>query len=144
MAKSQMAKKVTPSRPMKGPLPTTLPSADTLRFSFKFLNDTCDEFQFEQNDTSYFLKLLQRLRDISHMKMSDMSATPGHRTLRWHPITWSETIRPNGFDIPVDGANANAWQFSITKSAHGRVHGFLIESTFFIVWLDSNHSLYSS
>ena len=32
--------------------------------------------------------------------------------------------------------------FNITKTRHGRVHGYFVESIFYIVWLDPKHELY--
>lgn len=135
--------RIKPTPRQGAPLPTTLPGGDTIRFSFKFLDETDDAFQFEGNQPHYFLKLLQRLRDMSRLEMSDVLRNLGqHKGMRCHPIDWSETTRVNGFGIPIDGADANAWQFSLTSNEHGRVHGFLIESTFFVVWLDPQHNLY--
>jgi hypothetical protein len=66
-----------------------------------------------------------------------------------HPITWSCTNVPDGFvysnanDIGVDVA----WQFHLhdaegkAKRNGWRVHGYLQDGTFHIVWLDPNHAL---
>jgi len=34
------------------------------------------------------------------------------------------------------------YQFSLSSNEHGRVHGFLIDEVFYIVWLDPDHQLY--
>jgi len=39
--------------------------------------------------------------------------------------------------------DSEPWQFEITKTAHGRVHGLLIDDTFYVVWIDPQHLLYS-
>ena len=36
----------------------------------------------------------------------------------------------------------DAWEFEITRNEHGRVHGLLLDETFYIVWIDPDHNLY--
>jgi hypothetical protein len=125
-------------------LPVRVPPEDTLRFSFKYLDADHRDFQFEAQETAYFLKLLARLQALSSLRLTDLWQSRQHHALRWHPIEWSRTTQKQGFPRTVpEEAQANAWQFSITANEHGRVHGFLVESTFFVVWLDPLHRLYS-
>jgi hypothetical protein len=39
-------------------------------------------------------------------------------------------------------AYEEAWQFELTRQQDWRVHGILIDDTFFVIWLDANHLLY--
>jgi hypothetical protein len=34
------------------------------------------------------------------------------------------------------------WQFCLTANEHGRVHGIIIDDTFYVIWLDHDHQLY--
>lgn len=64
-------------------------------------------------------------------------------SLRAHPIEWSGTSE-NGFGIPKEDEIVDKpYQFSIGSNEHGRVHGFLISNTFYVVWLDKEHQLYT-
>ena len=47
------------------------------------------------------------------------------------------------FGIPgEDQLVEKPWQFALSANEHGRVHGFLIQNRFYIVWLDPEHELY--
>ncbi|MBM7624797.1 hypothetical protein [Sporohalobacter salinus] len=68
-----------------------------------------------------------------------------NRVLRNHRINWNrEEVTENGFGLPLDdddGVLNESWQFSISRNKHGRVHGFIIDNIFYIVWLDPEHNL---
>ncbi len=67
-----------------------------------------------------------------------------------HPIYFTETTEKDGF-AGIDAYEEDlwtdeAWQFALpgvygTPSAGWRVHGFIVGSTFHIVWLDPCHRL---
>ena len=58
-------------------------------------------------------------------------------------LDWNTTSEPNGFaSLNQQLRGLEAWQFQITRNQHGRVRGFLLEDTFFIVWIDPDHHLY--
>jgi hypothetical protein len=59
---------------------------------------------------------------------------PKSRSIRIHPIDWSETSRPDGFiHLPEQVRDGTAWQFGLTANRYGRVHGLLIGGVFHIV-----------
>jgi hypothetical protein len=91
----------------------------------------------------YAEKLLSRLRDVCQLSIQDFRANKS-KSLRAHTIDWQDTTEKNGFTTLNEQLRAQQpWQFEITKSAHGRVHGFLIDATFYVVWIDPAHKLYS-
>ncbi len=63
------------------------------------------------------------------------------KTLRPHKIQWEETTEPEGFNLPPELWEAESRQFSLSKE-RGRIHGFMYESLFYIVWIDPDHNLY--
>jgi len=66
------------------------------------------------------------------------------KSIRAHSIDWKDTTEKEGFSfLPEQLQSLPPWQFEISSNEHGRVHGFFIDRTFFVVWIDSNHSLYS-
>lgn len=66
------------------------------------------------------------------------------RSLRAHQINWEDTTEPSGFtSLNPFLRNLPAFQFEISANEHGRVHGFLLDRIFYIVWLDPHHNLYS-
>lgn len=64
------------------------------------------------------------------------------RGLRVHGHDWKKATAKFGFpDSFFEQHQDDCLQFSISK-ANGRVHGFLIENVFYVVWLDPDHNLY--
>lgn len=64
-----------------------------------------------------------------------------------HIIPFETSAEPNGFQIPdADQMGyVEGWQFSVQPDIHyyrGRVHGALVDDTFFLVWLDPGHLLF--
>lgn len=78
------------------------------------------------------------------MRVEEFHSNPS-RTLRIHKIDFRDSrVSVKGFGIPdAVEADANGWQFALSANEHGRVHGFLVEDTFFVRWLDPEHNLYS-
>lgn len=69
--------------------------------------------------------------------------TQQDKSVRNHTHDWSKTARPNGFSsLNEHFRDYPGWQFCISANEHGRVHGVIIDDTFYIIWLDHNHNLY--
>ena len=114
-----------------------------LLFSFKHLDLSNDKFSLAKCKSGYVDKLLGRMKNLCAMRVEEFR-TNKSPSIRAHSITWSETSEPNGFtSLNQQLRDEQAFQFEITKSAHGRVHGFLLDSTFYVVWIDPDHALYS-
>ncbi|HKP74096.1 MAG TPA: hypothetical protein VJT67_01075 [Longimicrobiaceae bacterium] len=63
--------------------------------------------------------------------------------LRAHPIDFSATSEPRGFDhLNPEFRAFSPYQFQLSQGT-GRVHGFFIDVVFHIVWLDPHHRLYA-
>lgn len=122
-----------------------LPDADTLRFSFKHLDLTGNaKFSLTRCRDGYLKTLLERLRDLSRLTAKEFR-TSRSSALRSHPIDFSETTEPQRFHTLNEQLRSEqAWQFQLTANEHGRVHGILLLDTFYVVWIDPDHELYSS
>lgn len=137
--------KIKPTNPhAESGLTNPTPIDDTIRvsFNFKHLQKKNKKFDYNNKNKKYFLALLERLKNISEMSKDEMTVQ-NRRVLQCHPINFTEeSVSENGFgklgkDIPDD-----AWQFGISKNEHGRVHGYFVDNTFYVVWLDPEHQLY--
>lgn len=113
-----------------------------LRFSFKYFDHTDQELCPPNFGEGYTQTLMQRMRDLSSWKVKRFTGSQD-QVVRNHTHDWSGTSRPAGFN------NLNAhfraypgWQFCLTANAHGRVHGIIIDDTFYVIWLDQDHRLY--
>lgn len=113
-----------------------------LRFSFRFFDHSDDEVCPPRFNEGYTRTLMQRLRDLSSWKVKDFTGRTD-KAVRNHQHDWGKTSRPDGF-AALNGAYKDypGWQFCLTANAHGRVHGIMIDDTFYVIWLDQDHRLY--
>ncbi|HSU15748.1 hypothetical protein [Longimicrobium sp.] len=115
---------------------------ERLRFSFRYLDTTHPAFSLARCGAGYFHLLLKRLHELSSLSAEEFRARRSG-TLRVHPIDFSDPrVAVPGFGIRGVRADEIAWQFALSANAHGRVHGFLFEDTFYVRWLDPEHNLY--
>jgi hypothetical protein len=114
-----------------------------LRFSFKHLHLHGPKFRVADCKDGYLERLLERLRDLCLMKIKEFRTTRSN-ALRSHAIDFSESTEPNGFShLNEQLRTEQAWQFEITSNEHGRIHGLLIDDTFYAAWVDPKHKLYA-
>lgn len=113
-------------------------------FSFKYLDlHSNPKFSIGGCGESYMEKLLLRLKDVSTIKYDEFTSSKSP-SLRAHKINWSKTTEPQGFTcLNLELRELSAFQFEISANEYGRVHGFLNNRIFYIVWLDPHHNLYS-
>ena len=118
--------------------------SDYLSFSWKYFERT-QKFHLNRVKHTYVGQLIEKLHELS--KKTEQELFQDHnlkRFFRLHPIDWKDTTE-NGFsNLPEKLLEQQPWQFSVTSNEHGRVHGFFIDSTFYIVWFDPDHLLYSN
>jgi hypothetical protein len=85
---------------------------------------------------------MQRLRDLSSWTVQTFT-TRQDKAVRNHQHHWPGTSRPDGFRNLNEHFRAlPGWQFCVSANEYGRVHGILIDDTFYIIWLDQDHRLY--
>lgn len=119
-----------------------VPPSVNISFSFQYLDRSSVKFDYAKCESSYFCKVIERLSALCTISQRALHADRGS-ALRAHPIDWQETSEPDGFvHLHEQLWESKPYQFSISSNAHGRVHGFFIDSVFFVVWLDPDHKLY--
>ncbi len=122
--------------------PTEVRDTEKVSFNFKRLNEKENKFKFTCKDAKYFCILLDRLKNISYFSKKEL-ATNNSRGLRCHKINFSDIkVSERSFGILGEDVDEDAWQFELTANEHGRVHGYFIDSIFYVVWLDPDHELY--
>jgi len=114
-----------------------------LRFSFRYLDTAHPTFNVRGRDAVYFHRLLARLRELSGIRLAEFLSTRSS-SMRVHRINFQkDRVAVKSFGLHEElRADEQAWQFSLSANEHGRVHGFLMEDTFFVRWLDPEHNLY--
>jgi hypothetical protein len=121
---------------------TPLTDSEPLRLNFKHLDLTNPKFHHRDCPDGYLEKLLGRLRDLGTYTVKSFR-TQHTGALRNHPIDWTRSSEPNGFTCLNEQLRSEeAWQFGISGNEHGRIHGFLIDYTLYIVWVDPKHQLF--
>lgn len=113
-----------------------------LRFSFEFFDSNDTEMCPSSFGEGYTQKLMERLRGLSTWTIGTFTQKQDP-SLRNHQHDWSKTAREQGFQHLNEYYRAYpGWQFCLSLSQHGRVHGIIIDDTFHIIWLDQDHKLY--
>lgn len=115
------------------------------RFSLKYLQQNHSKFKYDNRDANYFCQLLYILSTLSSKKVNDILKDPTFRkAMRIHKIDWADSrVTETCFDCLDEQLQLlEAWQFQLSSNEHGRVHGFFIDTTFYVVWLDPDHALY--
>jgi hypothetical protein len=114
-----------------------------ITFSFRFFDKDTEEFNCGGIKDSWFLSLLDTLKHISEFTKVEFLSNRSTR-LRVHSHSWDQL--DHKYDLPgsyMEQLSEDACiQFSVSK-ANGRIHGFMIENTFFVVWFDPHHNLYA-
>jgi hypothetical protein len=121
----------------------TIPTGERkLRFSFKHLDTTHHVFSPAYCEAEYHCALLERIKALSSWTVDQFCdhANNEHR----HIIDFAETVEKDGFSSVEEEQLlfTESWQFEVMPKTLWRVHGFLIEDTFYVIWLDPNHQLY--
>lgn len=116
-----------------------------ISFSFQHLDNISDKFTINECELNYFKSVLERLKSISTFKIGEFT-TNNSKAIRSHSIKWEETTESEGFiclnQTIRDYANQVSFQFEITANEHGRIHGFILENIFYVIWFDPFHKLY--
>lgn len=134
-------KLVNVNPPSKIPLPFNgeIVKENGFSFSFSAFDRTHELFNLSKNskgdvmDGRWFLELLDCLKSVSGKNVDELKKSK-HEL---HPIDWSKT------NAKSPSEQGEYWQFRIDKSS-GRVIGLLIDSVFYVVWLDPHHNLTNS
>lgn len=124
-------------------IPAPHPIIDTspVIFSFKYLDvDDNEKFQFRHCDLEFLERLIKELKRLSSWTVSDFCEFDNER--HSHQIIFEQTLEPNGFTNLNEQVEPEVpWQFGIRPDREWRVHGFFIDSVFYVVWLDPLHNL---
>ena len=115
-----------------------------ISFNFHYLNEIKYKFEYKNRDANYFCKLIEKIKTLSNYTRLELEQNVRLKTsLHYHQIDFSDKkVTENEFNFNMSGDLCDdAWQFSLTVNAHGRVHGFYIENVFHVVWFDPDHKL---
>lgn len=117
-------------------------ASELVNFSFKYLQEESNKFPCYLDETvHYYFEILKRLKAVCTLKTMEVY-TNRSSALRIHPITWNQTSEER-FGIPAEDQIVDTpYQISLSANEYGRLHGFFISNTFYVVWFDKDHKLY--
>ncbi|WP_452231300.1 hypothetical protein [Lacinutrix sp. MEBiC02595] len=113
-----------------------------VKFSFKYFLEVPGKFEISSKESDYFIILIDRLKALSSFKVMEFYANRSN-ALRCHPIDWKDTSEDSFCLKNEEQLVETPYQFELSANEYGRIHGFLIDSTFYIRWFDPEHKLYS-
>ncbi len=109
-----------------------------VRFSFKYLDLASDSF--ERCEKDFLRSLLEEFKRLSACTVSEFCEYDNER--HSHAIAFLDTTEPTGFPGLDEQLEPEVfWQFGVVRNRPWRVHGFFIDSVFYVVWLDPEHRL---
>lgn len=123
------------------PRPPPIQDPSPVTFSLKYLDlESNNKFGFELCTHEFLRALLLELKRLCAGTVSQFCEWDNTR--QSHAFVFNETTEPEGF-LRLDEQLEPEfyWQFGIERSRPWRVHGFFIDSVFYIVWLDPEHRL---
>ncbi|MFP7457219.1 hypothetical protein SFC52_01225 [Niallia circulans] len=111
-------------------------------FSWKYFDRDHEVYNCGGVEMSWFISLMDSLKNVSSLTINDLRLENGKRQgLRFHPIRWEKVQHKFNFNRSFfEQIEENSYQLSLS-TANGRIHGFLIENRFYIVWFDPYHQL---
>lgn len=104
---------------------------DSVSVSLKYYSDNAECFsQWQQRELKAFSRIIEKLRGL---KWSQVQACQGATCHKHHP-----SKRVSGFSRPKS-VSEDLQFYNIHVDSKARIHGFQINSVFYLVWLDRNH-----
>ncbi|MFH1671302.1 MAG: hypothetical protein ABH889_00800 [Candidatus Portnoybacteria bacterium] len=142
MAKRLKIRPTEPQFKSRNIIPSKIDDTERVSFNFRRLCTKKKKFDYKCCNQSYFSTLLDRLKNVSEMNRKEMTMM-NKKSLRCHIINFKDrNITENTFGIRGEDVDDDAWQFQLTSNKYGRVHGYFVGSTFYVVWFDPKHELY--
>lgn len=127
--------------------PKIPPDNRRLCFSFRLVRKDNRKFDHSTCTDAFFRALFETIQRYSTFTL-DQFKEYDHQEHR-RQIIFEDTTEPKGF--PIDPAAGEIWtdepwQFAISRDRRApqsqwRVHGFIAERVFYVVWLDPDHKL---
>lgn len=117
---------------------------ERLNFSFKLFDRECDKYNCGGTRNEWFIGLLEKMKNISDLELVDFLDSRRQKNMYIHTNDFSKEEHHCNYsqELKEQLKENPFFQIGLTK-ASGRIHGFLIENTFFILWLDPHHQLHA-
>jgi len=120
-----------------------LPSTGKLNFSFEYYDKTSDKYCISCWTKEQIRTAFARLQEICTKSFNQLSKEG--RVYHFSEVDWTKTIEKSGFhDSRVNDLQAFHFALLNVNGQKARVYGAYSSGTFYIVWFDLNHEIWSS
>lgn len=116
---------------------------NTINFSFYFFDRSSPKYNLGGVGVEWFVSLLDRLKNLSQLKLEELYRPWAKETLRFHPVPW-DLVRDDlnwNEELRLQLEQETLYQFSVS-TAKGRILAFKVDSTFYVILLDPHHNTY--
>lgn len=117
---------------------------ERLRVSFKYIDIDDEAFFFDGHDKKYYKKFFECLTTLKSCRAQEITQQ-SHPSLAPKSIFNTKLGTRQGFPDSIRSKVGEmllqAFEISLGKN-HGRIHGFILDNIFYIVWVDPAHNLY--
>lgn len=110
-----------------------------IKISFQFFNRENKLFNLGEIENEWFIGLLDVLQLLSSITRKQLS---GEYSNKFHPHPYNNIDILNCKDSMLTNPQYEAWQLRLDKSS-GRLHGFFVENTYYIRFIDRWHNMYN-
>lgn len=110
-----------------------------ITISFKFWDRENKLFNLGEIESEWFIELLDMLKLLSNITKKQLF---GEYRDKFEPHPYNDIDKLNYPDEMLTNPQYEAWQLRITKSK-GRVHGFFVENTYYVRFIDRWHNMYN-
>lgn len=116
---------------------------EKVMFSFYFLDIAHKAFNCGGTNVNWFIQLFNNLHEISRLNRNEFVVQQrNHYDVHSHDFSktkyhYAERLSAGYFEQLSED---QCIQFRLSSSG-GRVHGFMIDNTFYILWLDPHHNM---
>lgn len=109
-----------------------------IKISFQFFDRSNELFNLGETEKEWFINLLDALKLLSNITRRQLS---GEYKNKFQPHPYGNKEILNCKDAMLTNPQYEAWQLRLNKS-QGRLHGFFVENTYYIRFLDRWHNMY--
>lgn len=110
-----------------------------IKISFQFLNRDNKLFNIGEIEKEWFISLIDVLKLLSSITRKELK----HQYKdKFHPHQYADKEKLNYKDEMLTNPQYEAYQLRLDKSS-GRLHGFFVENTYYVIFIDRWHNMYN-
>ena len=109
-----------------------------INLSFDFLDRENELFNMGEAETEWFIDLMDTYKLLTGITKKQLF---GEYKEKFKPHPYKDIEKLNFNNEMLTNPQYEAWQLRISKSK-GRLHGFFVENTYYVIYIDRWHNMY--